>query len=393
MKKKKFRDFITLQRGFDLPLRDRRPGKYPVVASTSIVDWHDSYKVSTDGVTTGRSGSLGEVLYIKGPHWPHNTALWVKDFKGNDKRYVCYFLKSLHLEKYNSGAGVPTLNRNHLNQLDILVHDLYSQQKISSFLGSIDDLIKNNLRRIEILEEMAQLIYREWFVHFRYPGHESVPLVDSPLGKIPKGWEVRSIDDLCSLVSRGVTPKYEIGSKRFIINQKANRGAHLEISNLKELTKELFVPIEKIARFGDVLINCLGEGTLGRVHYYTEQHSEWAVDQHMSICRSDNSAFSYYIYRALASEEGQSRIQSKKTGGTNMTMFNISALRSFEIIVPPVKLLREVYLSIGSIPSFCQLLIEKNRILIQLRNLLLPRLISGEIDVSELDIEIPEELS
>ena len=100
----KFKDFITLQRGFDLPKNKRSKGKYPVIASTSIDGFHNNYKVNPPGIVTGRSGSLGFVQYINNKFWPLNTTLWVKDFKGNIPKYVFYLLKTLHLEKYNSGV-------------------------------------------------------------------------------------------------------------------------------------------------------------------------------------------------------------------------------------------------------------------------------------------------
>lgn len=166
-----FNNFVTLQRGFNLPKQDRKLGAFPVVASTSVQDYHTEYKVKPPGVITGRSGSLGSVQYLEVPFWPLNTTLWVKDFKGNDPKFVFYFLQTLGLHRYNSGAGVPTLNRNHLDGLEVAVPPLPTQRKIAAILSAYDDLIENNLRRIKILEEMAQNLYREWFVKFRFPGH------------------------------------------------------------------------------------------------------------------------------------------------------------------------------------------------------------------------------
>ncbi len=194
-----FKDFVTLQRGFDLPSANRVAGEYPVVASTSITGFHDEYKVRPPGVVTGRSGALGEVQYIATPFWPLNTTLWVKDFKGNEPKYVYYFLKTLNLGRFNSGAGVPTLNRNDLDTLPLQVHDLALQRRIASILSAYDDLIENNTRRIAILEEMAQRLYREWFVEYRFPGHEDVRMVESELGLVPEGWEIGTLDDALTL--------------------------------------------------------------------------------------------------------------------------------------------------------------------------------------------------
>lgn len=122
--------------------------------------------------------------------------MWVKDFKGNYPRYVYYFLQTLNLERFNSGAGVPTLNRNDLDTLEISIHDFPIQQKIAFILSAYDDLIENNNKRIKILEEMAQAVYKEWFVNFRFPGHKKVKMVKSKMGMIPEGWEVKTLDDV-----------------------------------------------------------------------------------------------------------------------------------------------------------------------------------------------------
>ena len=98
-----FKNFIKLQRGFDLPKVQMIKGEYPVIGSTTIIGYHNEYKVDSPGVITGRSGSLGFVQFVKKKYWPHNTSLWVKDFKGNDPKYVYYFLKVFGLERFNSG--------------------------------------------------------------------------------------------------------------------------------------------------------------------------------------------------------------------------------------------------------------------------------------------------
>jgi len=174
-------DFITLQRGFDLPTARRKEGNVPVIASTGIAGYHNEAKVKGPGVVIGRSGSIGGGQYAANDFWPLNTTLWVKDFKGNNPRFTYYLLKGIDFTRFNAGAGVPTLNRNHIDNLCVSNFIPAEQARIASILSAYDDLIENNLQRIKILEEMAQTIYREWFVKFRFPGHEKVRMVDSPL--------------------------------------------------------------------------------------------------------------------------------------------------------------------------------------------------------------------
>ena len=201
MKKIRFDSFIKLNRGFDLPDSQIEEGIYPVVASTSIKAYHNEYKVEGPMVTTGRSGSLGKVVYIEGKCWPLNTTLYVKDFKGNVPRYVYYYLQMMHLEQFNAGVGVPTLNQNHLHSLKILVHKKEQQQKIASILSTYDTLIENNTKRIRLLEQMAENLYKEWFVRFRFPGHENVEMENG----LPKGWKNCKVKEIYD-TSSGGTP-------------------------------------------------------------------------------------------------------------------------------------------------------------------------------------------
>lgn len=124
-----FDNLVRLNRGFDLPDTKIIEGEYPVVTSTNIKAYHNEYKIEPPCVVTGRSGSLGKVQYITEKCWPLNTALYSKDLKGNNAQYVYYFLQTMHLEQYNAGAGVPTLNQNHLQRLKVKIHPVSEQNR------------------------------------------------------------------------------------------------------------------------------------------------------------------------------------------------------------------------------------------------------------------------
>ena len=189
-----FDNFAKLKRGYDLPEKNIIYGEYPIIASTSVKDYHKTYKVKPPCVVTGRSGSLGTVQYINKKCWPLNRTLYIKEFKGNLPKFVYYFLQTMHLENYNSGAGVPTLNQNHLHKLKIKTPSLPIQKKIAAVLSTCDDLIENNNRRMAILEKMAELIYREWFVRMRFAGHEKATFKKG----VPEGWGKIRIKELCA---------------------------------------------------------------------------------------------------------------------------------------------------------------------------------------------------
>jgi type I restriction enzyme S subunit len=142
-KKGRFSDLCTLQRGFDLPDSQIAGGDYPVIASTSIKAFHSSFKVRPPVITTGRSGSLGKVLWTDKKSWPLNTTLFVKSFLGNSPFFIFYTLKAMRLESFNCGAGVPMLNRNHLNNLPVNIPPAELQSAFAVQLAPIHALMSS----------------------------------------------------------------------------------------------------------------------------------------------------------------------------------------------------------------------------------------------------------
>jgi len=182
-------EVVTLKRGHDLPKGKRKDGSIPVVSSSGITGWHNEAKAVPPGVVTGRYGTIGEVFYLDRPYWPLNTALYAIDFHGNDPRFIAYFLRS-HLKNYKSEkAAVPGVDRNVLHKLKVCCPDLPTQERIAGVLSAYDDLIENNRRRIALLEQAARLLYREWFVHFRFPGYETAKFING----LPEGWSIQEL--------------------------------------------------------------------------------------------------------------------------------------------------------------------------------------------------------
>jgi type I restriction enzyme S subunit len=178
-------DFIELHRGYDLTKSSIVEGPYPVVCSTSIMGYHNEFKVKGPGVVIGRSGTLGEVQYVDSNYWPHNTSLYVSDFKGNDPKFVKYFLQRLGTGNVGSGSAVPTLNRNHIQALKIKYPPLAEQQRIAKILSSLDDKIELNNAINRNLEEQAQSIFKSWFIDFEPFG-----------GTMPENWKLGTVADI-----------------------------------------------------------------------------------------------------------------------------------------------------------------------------------------------------
>jgi type I restriction enzyme S subunit len=136
---KRIGDFAPLQRGFDLPTSQIQIGRYPVVYSNGILNFHNRFQVKGPGVVTGRSGTIGNVTFVEDDYWPHNTALWVTSFKGNVRRFVFYLYTTLRFEQFASGSGVPTLNRNDVHAFKVKVpNDPDEQTAITAILSDMD---------------------------------------------------------------------------------------------------------------------------------------------------------------------------------------------------------------------------------------------------------------
>lgn len=148
-----------------------------------------------------------------------------------------------------------------------------------------------------------------------------------------------------------------------------------------------WVPLEKYAYQGDVLINSLGEGTIGRVHYYVGEENKFPVDQHMTIFRAKEKPFGLFIYQFLNSEFGQAHLHTLKKGGTNMTMLNVGDLRKIKLKVPNRNVLNEFYEVIQPMYDLKSKLEVQNEYLKEARDILLPRLMTGMIDVDQLQSE------
>ncbi|WP_033486752.1 restriction endonuclease subunit S [Xanthomonas phaseoli] len=208
-------DVVNFKRGYDLPESTRRTGPFPVISSGGFSGYHDEYKVAGEGVVTGRYGTLGEMHYYDGKYWPHNTALYVTDFKGNFPKYVYYLLSCLGRMDTGDKSTVPGVNRNDLHELKIpVIKDKKAQKTIAAVLSILDAKIELNNRINAKLEALAKTIYDYWFVQFDFPDAKGCPYKTSG-GKmvwnetlkreIPTRWGAGSLDDLGQIVG-GSTP-------------------------------------------------------------------------------------------------------------------------------------------------------------------------------------------
>ncbi|WP_288959224.1 restriction endonuclease subunit S [uncultured Treponema sp.] len=339
----KLGDFFELHRGYDLTKSEIKEGPYPVVCSTSIMGYHNEYKVKAPGVVIGRSGTLGEVQFIDTDYWPHNTSLYVSDFKGNFPKFIKYFLQLFGTGNVGGGSAVPTLNRNHLQALTVRVPPLPTQQKIAAILSSLDDKIELNNKINTNLEQQAQALFKNWFVDFEPFG-----------GKMPEEWKVGKLSNL-------ITVKYGKDHKKLDDGKYPVYGSG---GIMRYVDKFLY---DKES----VLIP--RKGTLNNVFYINEPF--WSVDT-MFYTEMKKENIAKYVYFFVKGKD-----LNAMNAGSAVPSMTTEILNAIEVVIPSDEYL-EKFENIVS-PMFKQIkqCIIENENLASIRDTLLPKLMNGEIKI------------
>lgn len=385
-------DFIELKRGYDLPKRMRNAGHYPIVSSSGVTGTHAEAKVKGPGVVTGRYGTIGEVFYLEHDFWPLNTTLYVRDFKGNDVQFISYFLKTFDYSAYSDKAAVPGVNRNHLHQAEVSIPPLKTQRKIAETLSAIDHKIELNHKTARTLEELAQRLFKSWFVDFdpvrakmagRQPAHtppeiaDLFPdrLVDSPLGPIPAGWEVAQLGDVAENVRDSVKAD-EIQSDAIYVGLEHFAAKSLMLAQVG-LGEEVTSNKSRFQR-GDLLFGKLRP----YFHKISVAHTDGICSTDVLVIRPKTEALKAYCYLGFFQEAVVDHATQRSTG-TRMPRANWKTLSEFQVALPPIELQHAFNALVLPMIERMFMMVNESENLTQLRDRLLPKLISGEIRVPE----------
>jgi type I restriction enzyme S subunit len=337
-----------------------------------------------DIVMTTR-GSVGKVALFNSRE--HSTGLinaqmliLRADGRVIDHKFLFYLFCSDTVQgvirNFSSGAAQPQIPIQDLREIEITYPSLPVQRKIAAILSAYDDLIENNTRRIAILEEMARMIYREWFVHFRFPGHEQARMVESELGPMPEGWEVKRLGDICTILM-GQSPKSEFYNE-------AGEGLpfHQGVKDFGDRfpTDRVYCTLlNRVAEAGDILFSV--RAPVGRINIASKKI---VIGRGLSAIRNKtgNQVFTFYQLKDLFQEE------DTMGGGTIFKAVTKDDMHSIKFLVPPRAIIVAFEEIVIPISDQIENLTAKNANLRRTRDLLLPRLISGELDVAGLEIEL-----
>lgn len=307
-----------------------------------------------------------------------------------DKKFLYYRLAGPKLWELRTGSAQAQITIDRLQRYELRIPPIPTQRKIAVILSAYDELIENNLRRIKILEEMAQNLYREWFVKFRFPGHEKARFIDSPLGKIPEEWEVKRIREFGNVIT-GKTPSKakpdfygedvpfvktpDMHGNMFILDV----GERLSIAGAQSQAK-------KTIPAGSICVSCIG--TIGVVSITTE---DCQTNQQINSVVLMKEQFREFLFLRL--KDAKQTLENLGANGATMGNVNKGKFESLEVLTPYDNLIYHYHEFVA--PLFSEVLVLSRKIyaLRRTRDLLLPKLISGEVDVSQLDITIPEEVA
>lgn len=365
---------VLLQRGSDITKAQQRPGRIPVVSSGGISSYHDTALHEAPGVVLGRKGTLGTVFYLQEDYWPHDTTLWVKDFKSNYPRFVYYFFNwiSDDLLLLDNGTANPSLNRNHVHPLRVSWPPLDDQRAIASVLGSLDDKIELNRRMNGTLEEMASTIFKSWFVDFdpvvakslgKKPFGMSPELaamfpdsfVETEEGQIPKGWVFDKVGSVCYfLYGKALKEADRIPGSIPVYGSNGRIGWHNA----------------KLANGPAVIVG--RKGNAGAVSWCS--NAFYAIDTTFYVGPKPGFPSARYLYHALSQQDLPSLAADSAVPGLNREVACMNAIlvpspciaQAFDQTVKPL------WERQSANESDC-------RTLAALRDLLLPKLLSGEI--------------
>ncbi len=294
------------------------------------------------------------------------------DEKLFDRKFFYYAIKGLKVRSYGYERHMK-----YLRELDITCPNLVDQKRIADILSAFDDKIELNNKINKNLEEMAQTIFKEWFVNFKFPGHEKVKFVDSELGKIPEGWRVEKLDNLVKEISRGPSLRYVSENGIPVLNQRCVRNGEIELDSIQYASS---VNNKFYLQKRDILINSMGTGTLGRVSRNLNINHPMIIHNCITFIRAEeNKIPQILLYYQVKKKEKNFELLGE--GSTGQSSLKLNLIKNLSILVPEKKTRTYFAETVNSFWEIVGNIKKENQKLSVLRDLLLPKLMSGEIRV------------
>ena len=373
-------DICELNYGKSLVASKRVQGDMPVFASAGIVGWHN-IPISTDpGIIIGRKGSVGTVYYSSKPYYCIDTAYYIKPSQNYHLKFLYYLLKNLKLDKLNSDSAVPGLNRDNAYSQTFYLPPLDEQRKIAGVLSAFDDKIELNNKINRNLEAQAQAIFKSWFIDFEPFG-----------GKMPADWKQGYLSDVLSTIESGSRPKggSELSGVPSIGAENIDGIGHYDYTKEKYINRNFFQNLRHgKVNSGDVLLYKDG-AYVGKVSMALNgfPHKICAVNEHVFILRTNECLPSQsYLYLFLTQRSIRNKISTLGSAKAAQPGINQGDIKGIALTIPNQKMIQTFENATSSIFNMIVQNSIQSRCLAQLRDTLLPKLMSGEIDISNIAV-------
>jgi len=395
---KRIGDEIELCYGKGLTEKKRIKGDFPVFGSHGMVGEHNEFLVEGPGIIIGRKGSVGEVTFSNKSFWPIDTTYYIKLKKNGNIRFWYYFLLTLKLNKMNSHSAVPGLNRDIVYEIKKGIPDDEQQFSIAKILSDLDSKIELNQQMNHVLESIGQAIFKHWFVDFEFPNEEGNPykssggeMVDSEFGEIPGEWRVGKLGELIELKNGFAFKSTDFVDDGIpVIKIKNVKPGKILLDNLSYVSKEVFIKNRRHKiEFNDIVITMSGnriDGSpdtwVGKVALFNRT-GDYLLNQRVGIMKiKDKENISkYYLSQLLSGLKFQYYFITNATSSGGQANISPDLINNSMIIIPS-NLTLKLYHGIAAV--LFKMIFEnemENEFLSQIRDLLLPKLMSGKIRV------------
>ncbi len=358
------------------------PSDYDHITNEHFRDIQIKYGVPSSGdllITT--RGTYGIPYIYKERdcfYFADGNLTWLKDFDDClSSHYLYYWFKSYEGQKKIDAIAKGTAQKAVpialIKDLQLTLPPISQQKRIASILSAYDDLIENNRRQIKLLEEAAQRLYRKWFVELRFPGHESVKVVDG----VPEGWTVTTASEVTNVLRRGISPNYDETARLSVISQKCIRQYMVDMNQVRRQSKSFDSSMGLLD--SDTVICSTGTGTLGRVGKVFGNHPNCTFDSHVTLVRTNGTVGKHYLN--LRMYELREYFDSCKTGSTNQTELSRSIVQNVKVYIADShtqQIFEKIEEAYHQKMMICQ---HQIQLLTETRDRLLPKLMNGEMEV------------
>lgn len=373
-KKCKLKELLTIKNGKDH--KNLAEGDYPVYGSGGYMRSVNSFLYDRKSILLPRKGTLSNIQYVSGaPFWTVDTIYYtVLNEKLYDPYYLYLYLNSLDLSGYDSGASIPSMTSKTYYSLNIELPEKKIQTKVANIIRAYDNLIKNNNKRIKLLEQMAENLYKEWFVRFRFPGYEDVGFENG----IPIGWKIKRIKDFGQVIT-GKTPSTEISSNygdKYLFIKTPDMHDNMYVIDSSEKLSEHGNDVQKLKKLPrwSIMVSCIGTGGVVSINS-KEAHTNQQINS-IVLHDKNNIEWLFFVCKSL-------KTTIEMFGATGSTMTNLSKgkFENLKILEPHLELIDKYHMYTHDIFKEVEKLMYSNENLINQRDLLLPRLMSGKIEI------------